>query len=721
MRSPFKHSKIFCACAVVLALFLQSVPEVRAFGNHLDYSFSSNGLTLTGFGNIFNSTQDLAYDVAVQSNGKIIVAGTTSANGGQTNFAVVRYNSDGTLDTTFSGDGKVTTNLSTYDEARSVAVQSDGKIVVAGYILSGTGDDDLIVLRYNTDGTLDTTFNGGLILIDYFDDDQALAVAIAPDGKIVVAGYTLIANASPFPRDWFLVRLNTNGSLDTSFGGAGKVLTQFGGNLDIAYDVIVQPDGKIVACGTTEAGDNITKFAVARYNQNGSLDATFDDDGRVTTVFDNIYGQRAQGLKRTTDGKLIVAGYTGVGTNSDIALARYNSNGSLDTTFDGDGKVLTSFWGYNDVARDVVLQSDGKIVVTGSVTEPIGSGRAFLLVRYKSNGQLDQTFGTGGRVNTLFGDGHAVAQAIAYHPIQFQEDRLIVAGYFNAGEDNNFAVARYRLSYTAAPSDFTDDGRADLAVFRPSTGSWYSYDISTGAVSSSVWGQAGDIPVPGDYDRDGVTDTAVFRQGYWYIFRSGNHVVVSTQFGTAEDKPVQGDYDGDGLTDIAVFRPSTAVWHIQRSALGLWSVQFGVATDKLAQGDYDSDGKTDLAVFRDGYFYLQRSTLGYTAIQWGQAGDRPVPADYDGDGETDLAVFRPSESGWYIKQSQLNNPTSTQWGAATDVPAPADFDGDGHADIAVFRPSSGYWHILQSGTGGFISLAFGQNGDVPIAAAYVPQ
>lgn len=286
--------------------------------------------------------------------------------------------------------------------------------------------------------------------------------------------------------------------------------------------------------------------------------------------------------------------------------------------------------------------------------------------------------------------------------------------------------------------DHDGDGRTDIAVWRPSEGSWYMVDSSTSDVSHPTiqqLGVAGDIPVPGDYDGDGKTDLAVWRasEGNWYIVGSSRSDVsrpIVRQLGAAGDIPVPGDYDGDGRTDLAVWRPNTGTWWIVRSSDGaIYTRQWGTAGDVPVPRDYDGDGKTDLAVWRPGsgtWWIVRSSDSNRVSSQWGAAGDIPVPGDYDGDGRADLAVWRPGTGTWWIVRSSDGIALDRQWGAIGDIPVPADYDRDGRTDTAVWRPDTGTWRVTRSSDGGQVVQQWGAVGDRPLAEptalpAWVPR
>jgi uncharacterized repeat protein (TIGR03803 family) len=294
----------------------------------------------------------------------------------------------------------------------------------------------------------------------------------------------------------------------------------------------------------------------------------------------------------------------------------------------------------------------------------------------------------------------------------------------------------FRLTPPEPVGDFDGDGRSDITVYRPSSGTSWVLRSSTSYSTwgSYVWGEAGDIPAQGDFDGDGKADVVMYRpsNGGWYILQSstGYKTYVIYQWGIPGDLPVPGDYDGDGKTDPAVYRPSNDTWYILQSSTGYTtavSYDWGAPGDIPVTGDYDGDGRTDIAMYRpsNGGWYILLSSLNYdlpdVSYVWGgEAGDVPVQADYDGDGKTDIAVYRPSNGGWYLRLSSQNYTpyVSYQWGLTGDIPVLGDFDGDRKADIAVYRPSSGDWFILWSSTNYSISASsayqWGLAGDVPL-------
>ncbi|HLQ45158.1 MAG TPA: delta-60 repeat domain-containing protein, partial [Planctomycetaceae bacterium] len=330
--------------------------------------------------------------VIIQPDGKILVGGGAfplfTFLG---DFKIVRYNANGTLDTTFGDGGIVTTSFPGQGSyAFALALQSDGKIIAAGtdfvnFSSEDSSNTDFALARYNPDGTLDPTFGSGGQLTTDFDgfNDDVYAVLIQPDGKIVAVGSA--KNPANY-YDFAAARYLSNGTIDTTFGTAGKVRTDFGDhNLDIAYAAALQTDGKIVAAGITIFNNGASDtFGLARYNSNGTLDTTFSRDGLVKIDFGNTL-QSAYQVLIQADGKLIiVGGSNGESSEDDFLLARCNLNGNLDRTFGIDGKVRTSFGPLNDSAQGAALQADGKIVAVGFTARP-NSFPDIAVARYLGN------------------------------------------------------------------------------------------------------------------------------------------------------------------------------------------------------------------------------------------------------------------------------------------------------------------------------------------------
>jgi uncharacterized delta-60 repeat protein len=420
-RSP----RVVAATALVFLGF--ALPAFAATGD-LDPTFGVGGKVTTDF----TPKQDIANGVAIQTNGKIVVGG---ASGGGSKFALARYNSDGSLDTTFSGDGMLTTDFTaTLDYANSIAIQIDGKIVAAGESGATGHNPKFALARYNPDGSLDTTFSGdGKLTTDFTrHEDLAHAVAIQADGKIVAAGTSAADRSNS---RFALARYNPDGSLDTTFSGDGKLTTDFTPGADLVfYGLAIQTDGKLVVAGV--AGG---EFALARYKTDGSLDTTFSADGKVTTNFTR-YGDPAFGVAIQADGRIVAAGEASIGYPSgEFALVRYMTDGSLDPTFGGDGKVTTAFTQLEDGASLPAIQADGKIVAAG-VAAFESSNPRFALARYDTDGSLDTTFSTNGKVTTNFTPNADYADGLAIQA----NGRIVAAGVAGEGGSNpEVALARY--------------------------------------------------------------------------------------------------------------------------------------------------------------------------------------------------------------------------------------------------------------------------------------
>jgi uncharacterized delta-60 repeat protein len=347
----------------------------------LDASFGTNGA-------VAGLSTDPSYNaVALQPDGKIVVVG------GSDNFLVHRYNSDGSLDTSFDGDGKVITDLGNVDEmAKTVAIQPNGKIVVAGYTNFPTSTKyDFVVARYNSNGALDTTFDSdGTWKLDLGlgSTDIVTSVVIQPDGKILVGGYGTPTSATG--RDFVVIRLTGTGTLDTTFDTDGITSVPVSGT-NLLNAIALHSDGKIIAVGSMGFASG---FMLAQLTSSGALDTTFNGNGVVSTTISG-FGDALRAVQIQPDGKIVAAGskIPTVGSN-DFVVVRYTKTGTLDTTFDSDGIAMTSFGASNNSedADSMVLQPDGKILVAGTVNSATG------VARYNTDGSLDTSFDTDGKM-----------------------------------------------------------------------------------------------------------------------------------------------------------------------------------------------------------------------------------------------------------------------------------------------------------------------------------
>jgi uncharacterized delta-60 repeat protein len=380
--------------AQVASALLAALSQSVAFAapGDLDTNFGSgNGKVIFAIG----SADDNAQAMALQSDGKIVVVGscgTTTAR----DFCVARFDPSGALDNTFSGDGKVITQVGAGNsDAYAVAIQTDGKIVVAGQC-GNVLSRDFCLVRYNPNGTVNGNFgvNGQVVTPVGSGDDALAGVAIQGDGKIVAAGTCALAGDDAF----CAVRYNTDGSLDNSFSTNGKVLTSITTAGDVARAVAIQPDGKIVIVGYCGDSSVSVDFCALRYLSTGELDDSFDFDGRVTAAI-GTFLDVANSIALQADGKMILAGATTPsGGDTAIGVLRHNPFGSLDTSFSGNGTLAFSIGVGQDSAQGVAIQADGKIVLAGKCEN--GSDDDFCVARRNSDGSPDNTFSINGSVIT---------------------------------------------------------------------------------------------------------------------------------------------------------------------------------------------------------------------------------------------------------------------------------------------------------------------------------
>ncbi len=403
----------------------------------LDKSFNKTGQQITSF----ESTSQSANTVAIQADGKVVVGGAIYTDLSGYNFAVIRYKTDGSIDSTFGTNGKQTTLAGLSDAiAYSIAIQPiDGKIVLAGYTKNSSGKHDFAVVRYNLDGSLDASLNTNGIKVISLSSDGLIgnSVALQSTGKIVVAGYSSTGTIN----DFAIARLNADGTTDNSFNGNGMVATDINASDDYAVSVAIGNEDKMVVAGYSVNGSGVSNFVLTRYTDNGSLDNTFNTDGKLSGSYKQGYtSYNATAVQK--DGKIVTAGATWNGVDYDFALARYNTNGKPDSSFNGTGIQITDF-GAIDSAISIVIQADNKIVVAGNS----GNVNAhFVIARYNTNGTIDNTFGTNGKQTIAMGF------ADVFGGMALQADgKIVLAGYTYSDVSYNnvyFAIARLNTDGT---------------------------------------------------------------------------------------------------------------------------------------------------------------------------------------------------------------------------------------------------------------------------------
>jgi uncharacterized delta-60 repeat protein len=625
-----------------------------------------------------NVTGIVVYQTAIQPDGKIVIGGAFTAVGGTPRTNLARLNADGSLDTGFAA-------IALNNTVFTVALQPDGKVVAGGFFTTVNGQPRQGIARFNADGSVDTTFDaqsGGFVQ----------SAVIQSDGKIVIGGnFTAIAGQ---PRSR-IARLNPDGSLDSNFNpNAG------GTSFPSVTGIIVQPDGIILLSGGFGTVGGVSFTGLARVNADGTIDKTFNNP-----LIDASVGTFAL----QPDGKILVVGsFANVGGQPRPLIARLNNDGTLDSGFSAtfvQAPPLSPF------LQSIVIQSDGKILVSGGFTGVNGQN-VNSVVRLNPVGTVDTSFAVPPFSNFSTVSG-----------ITLQADgRLLLAGSFNTvgGQSRNrlarvtnTAPAESNVSVTPTSILWTRGGTA------PSL-SRVTFERSTDGVTYTFLGNASRVGTSPNWILRGLTlptgQNFIRARGFYQSGNTnGTGSITESIINLTLNSRTPFDFDGDGKADVSVFRPSNATWYLQRSQAGQFAQSFGLATDKLAPADYDGDGKTDIAVFRNGEWYiLQSSSNTARFAPLGAAGDQPFPADYDADGRADLAVFQ-TNGNWLIRSLDTTFSRSFPFGFSTDKPVPADYDGDGRTDVAVFR--DGIWYILRSQTG-LIVVRFGLAGDKLVPADY---
>lgn len=504
----------------------------------LDKSFGSNGIVINEPG--VRNTSFTA--IAIQTDAKIVAAGYSTI-GQYLDFLIARYDTNGSLDGSFGINGKVTTTIGPRScVIRSINILSDGKMIVTGAYYDTIAA--FALAKYTSDGSLDTSFGtGGIVITSFGENSIAYSSAIQEDGKIVLAGCSGFSSGIlPGGNCKFaLARYNPDGTLDSTFGINGKMTTAVRTIDDAALTIGIQPDRKIVLGGYSyyENGANIlADIALVRYSINGTLDTTFGLGGKVITEVG--IDSQANKLLILDDNKILICGCTWNSSSYDFALVRYNSEGSLDTTFGVNGVVTTSIGSGDDESNCILLQPDNKILVTGSTSNVIdGSKSNFALVRYNFNGSLDNTFGSDGIVVT------AIDTVSGFTAATIQADGKILAagntGIFNSTNNNIFysVLARY---ISGLPNGLADHSISDNSLkIYPNPAKQkitleYSFD---GPENISIYlfnslGQCektfilNQIQQPGNHSQNIILPTDLPNGVYWIVLATSKNISIKS-------------------------------------------------------------------------------------------------------------------------------------------------------------------------------------------------
>jgi uncharacterized delta-60 repeat protein len=441
-----------------------SVVQLNSDGTP-DSSFSDDGkILIPAKSGSYNEEESLGF--IVDQEGKTLIAGgsQTGSYNGNRDFIVVRLNTDGSMDSTFASNGELLVpDDSSTDVAYTMALDNNNRILVAGSSTVGIEIQGyefhvgrMSVIRLDNSGNLDTTFDkdGKLILDiggDEFSGKDAKSLAVDENGKILIAGTDRNNNVSEF----IILRLNDNGSFDNTFSDDGIDRISVGNNYDIAYSLILDKNNRIVLAGNSYTETGPQDYSVIRLKTDGTLDSTFSDDGKLIFPI-GVSDDQARSVTLDENGKLLIAGLSYNGKNYDFSAARVNDDGNLDSTFDEDGKVMIHSNGI-DEAKSMVIDSDGKVLAAGfSYT---GSDNDFSIVRLNADGSLDKTFNHSGKLTIPVGDGDDVANCIALDA----SGKILVAGRSVHDGQGTFSIVRL-LTDGIIDTLFDADGKLSVAV-----------------------------------------------------------------------------------------------------------------------------------------------------------------------------------------------------------------------------------------------------------------
>ncbi|MGJ8746083.1 T9SS type A sorting domain-containing protein [Polaribacter sp.] len=424
----------------------------------LDPTFGTNGIAITEVSN--NLINDGGKSVLVKDDGTILVTGYTTNANGNSDFALVQYDSNGILDSSFGTNGIAVLDINGFDEEASFSLlQSDGKIITVGHTTNS--NKDIIVARFNSNGTLDTTYAiNGLFTYDSGADDFGKKVAILPDNKIFI-GCEISSN-------YGIIKISETGTVITSFGTNGITTTDLG-SVDSLRDLKLQSDGKILIAGTSGKNDigdgDVYDKALIRHNSDGSLDNTFNSTGIIFTSFESGKNDGGYAINIQPDGKIIINGSSEDNQGYDnIALTRYNTDGSIDESFGTNGTTFTNYSDY-DFSFTSLIQTDGKIILGGYFINVTTLQRDLILLRYTNNGILDNTFGNNGITTTdLNNNSRDFGFSLAFQ----SNNKILFAGYTKEnGNTYDFAIARYIIDSSLGTDDLINNSKNYLIYPNP--------------------------------------------------------------------------------------------------------------------------------------------------------------------------------------------------------------------------------------------------------------
>ncbi|MET0753188.1 MAG: FG-GAP-like repeat-containing protein, partial [Pyrinomonadaceae bacterium] len=667
-------------------------------------------------------------NIEILSNDKILIQTDWGAANNVYPF-FFRVNTDGTLDNTFSAAAPVT---------GSWRLDNQERILFAATVIDGAVTS-LFIKRMNTDGSLDKSFSAPVLGIT----GEVSALAVQSDGKVILGG--IYKRINGIIREG-IARVNTDGTLDTGF------VTGTGFQDTIINTIVIQPDGKILVGGSFINYNGTAQTSLTRLNTDGSRDTGFNP------VLGTGSAIRVSTIALQPDGKILIGGlFDNVNGASRSSIARLNSDGSLDTTFN---PLLGSA-----AVNSILVQADGKIVVGGAFSGVNGFNRVNL-TRLNADGSLDASFNAG----SISGITQVVRTSDAKYIVSTNLQQSILRrnadgtadGSFNAAtvsrENGGVEIKRLLLqadgsivlvgyfnkvngTFRNNIARLSPNGRLDTLFFPQGSndkindivaqtdgklivgGRFSVFDKIPRSSMARLTAAPYRVITNFDYDGDGKADISVFRpsENKWYVLRSSDSGVTQQVFAVAGDAPVPADYDGDGKTDFAIFRPSSNDWWSLYSSNGTQAyAHWGQSGVVPLPSDFDGDGRADYIFFlpSNSTWYRYGSNSPVSIVTFGLAGDKPVTGDFDGDGKTDVAIFRPSTGDWWWQSSVDNVQRATHWGISTDLPAPADYDGDGKTDFAVFRPSEGNWYVFNSSNFSYTILHWGIAEDKPVAADY---